>query len=92
MQQYFELRSRQIQKLRQTHDPDPYPHKFNVSLSLSAFIEKYGGEGVIKNGEKVEEEVSLAGRVHNIRTSGQKLKFYDLHGEGTHVQIMAQAQ
>jgi len=37
-------------------------------------------------------QVSLAGRIHNIRASGPKLKFYDLHGEGKKVQIMAAQQ
>ncbi|KAG9049279.1 lysyl-tRNA synthetase [Tulasnella sp. UAMH 9824] len=91
--QYFELRSRQIQKLRQTRDPDPYPHKFNVTKSITHYIEEYGPEGVIKPGDKLKDvTVSLAGRIHNIRASGQKLRFYDLHGEGGKVQIMAQAQ
>ncbi|KAG8946896.1 lysyl-tRNA synthetase [Tulasnella sp. 424] len=91
--QYFELRSRQIQKLRQTRDPDPYPHKFNITKSLTHYVEEYGPEGIIKPGEKLKDvTVSLAGRIHNIRASGQKLRFYDLHGEGTKVQIMAQAQ
>ena len=35
---------------------------------------------------------SLAGRIHNIRSQGQNLRFYDLHGEGKKVQIMAQLQ
>ncbi|KAG8946900.1 lysyl-tRNA synthetase [Tulasnella sp. 424] len=30
--------------------------------------------------------------IHNICASGQKLRFYDLHGKGTKVQIVAQAQ
>lgn len=34
---------------------------------------------------------SLAGRIHTIRDNG-KLKFYDLHSEGTKVQILAQMQ
>lgn len=56
-------------------------------------MEKYGEEGVIANGTKLEGVTeSLAGRVHNIRASGSKLVFYDLHGEGTKVQIMATQQ
>ncbi|KAF7317022.1 Lysine--tRNA ligase [Mycena chlorophos] len=35
---------------------------------------------------------SLAGRIHTVRASGSKLVFYDLHGEGTKVQIMASQQ
>ncbi|KAH9040089.1 hypothetical protein EDB85DRAFT_2072267 [Lactarius pseudohatsudake] len=91
--QYFELRSRQIQKLRETQSPNPYPHKFEVSRSLTSYIDKYGAEGVIKNGEKVEGVTeALAGRVHSIRSSSQKLRFYDLHSEGKKVQIMATLQ
>ena len=44
-------------------------------------------------GSKLDGVVeSLAGRIHNIRASGSKLKFYDLHGEGTKIQIMATQQ
>lgn len=32
------------------------------------------------------------GRIHNKRASGASLRFYDLHGEGIKVQVMAQAQ
>lgn len=48
---------------------------------------------MVSPGTKKEGLVeSLAGRIHNIRASGQKLRFYDLHAEGTKVQIMATAQ
>ncbi|KAF8757059.1 Lysyl-trna synthetase [Rhizoctonia solani] len=91
--QYFELRSRQIQKLRQTQDPDPYPHKFEVTQSITSYIREFGPDGVVENGGSLPDKiVSLAGRIHNIRASGAKLKFYDLHGEGDKVQIMAMAQ
>lgn len=91
--QYFELRSRQIQKLRETQSPNPYPHKFDVSRSLSSYVEEYGAEGVIKPGEKVNGVIeALAGRIHSIRSSSQKLRFYDLHSEGKKVQIMATLQ
>ena len=36
-------------------------------------------------------EVRVSGRIHAIRPSGAKLVFYDLRGEGTKVQIMANA-
>lgn len=38
------------------------------------------------------QQVSLAGRLGNMRSSGNKLHFYDLHSEGTKVQILAQIQ
>lgn len=92
-QQYFELRSRQIQKLRETLNPNPYPHKFDVTSSVTNYIETFGAEGKVPPGQKLEGvAVSLAGRIHNIRASGQKLRFYDLHGEGKKVQIMATLQ
>lgn len=92
-QQYFELRSRQIRKLKETHNPDPYPHKFEVTTSITEYIDLYSPEGVIKPGEKAEGVTEcLAGRIHNIRASGQSLRFYDLHGEGKRVQIMATKQ
>jgi lysyl-tRNA synthetase class 2 len=88
--QYFELRSRAILKLKETQDPNPYPHKFHVTKSITNFIREYGKDGFIAPGQKLEGVlVSLAGRIHNIRSSGNKLKFYDLHGEGKHVQILA---
>jgi lysyl-tRNA synthetase class 2 len=92
-QQYFELRSRTIQKLRETQSPNPYPHKFDVSISITSYIDQYGVEGKIAPGQKLHSRTeSLAGRIHNIRASGQKLRFYDLHGEGKKVQIMATMQ
>lgn len=88
--QYYEMRMRAIQKLRETRNPDPYPHKFHVSSSLTDFIARYADK--IEAGGQLPDEVSLAGRLHNMRSSGQKLRFYDLHGEGVRVQIMAQLQ
>ncbi|KAJ3207730.1 Lysine--tRNA ligase [Dinochytrium kinnereticum] len=87
---YFENRSKVIQKLRQTQNPSPYPHKFNPSISISEFIEKYSH---LKEGEHLEDvTVHVAGRIHNMRSSGAKIRFFDLHGEGKKVQVLAQAQ
>ncbi|KAJ1433468.1 OB-fold nucleic acid binding domain, AA-tRNA synthetase-type [Sesbania bispinosa] len=68
---------------------NPYPHKFNVSMSIDQYINKYGG---LSNGEHLEDvSVSLAGRIMHKRSSGAKLVFYDLHGGGIKVQVMADA-
>ena len=92
-QQYFEIRSRNILKLKETQSPNPYPHKFDVSISIPHYIEEYGKEGLIKSGTKLEGKTeALAGRVHNVRAAGQNLRFYDLHSEGKKVQIMATKQ
>ncbi|KAJ7232974.1 lysine-tRNA ligase [Mycena haematopus] len=91
--QYYEARSRQILNLKQTQNPNPYPHKFNVTRSITSYIDTYGPEAKIPAGTKLDGvQESLAGRVHNIRASGPKLVFYDLHGEGKKVQIMASMQ
>ncbi|KAI0746164.1 lysyl-tRNA synthetase [Earliella scabrosa] len=88
--QYFEIRSRQILKLKETQNPNPYPHKFHVTTSITDYIGKYGTKGKIQPGQKLEGTIEhLAGRIHNVRASGQNLRFYDLHGEGVKVQIMA---
>mmetsp|Transcript_6022 Transcript_6022/g.5944 ORF Transcript_6022/g.5944 Transcript_6022/m.5944 type:complete len:594 (+) Transcript_6022:43-1824(+) len=93
--QYFEIRSRQIDELRQANIADntafnPYPHKFEVSIKLPAFAEKYKD---LKKGEALKDvEVKVSGRIMGKRESGSKLKFYVLKGDGVQIQIMAQAQ
>jgi lysyl-tRNA synthetase class 2 len=84
------LRSKTINKLRENPSPNPYPHKFNVDLSLPEFIEKFSNLEVDKRLD--DQVVSVAGRIHNKRASGAKLRFYDLHGEGIKIQVMASLQ
>ncbi|KAI8999338.1 hypothetical protein BC832DRAFT_564907 [Gaertneriomyces semiglobifer] len=87
---YFENRSKLVQKLRETKQPIPYPHKFDVSISLPHYIEKYSK---IQPGDRLATEVvTVAGRLHSARASGKNLIFYDLHAEGEKVQILASAQ
>ncbi|EXJ72518.1 lysyl-tRNA synthetase [Cladophialophora psammophila CBS 110553] len=88
--QYFEIRSGRINRLRETKDPNPYPHKFSVNTNLSKFVEEYA---YLKPGEqKKEVEIRVAGRVYVKRAAGAKLVFYDIRSDGTKVQIMCQAQ
>lgn len=87
--QYFEIRSRQINELRTTKTPNPYPHKFKMSIRIDQFIEKYD---YLKRGDELKDEkVAIAGRIFAKRESGTQLKFYVLHGEGKQVQVVAQA-
>ncbi|KAI4335402.1 hypothetical protein L6164_014047 [Bauhinia variegata] len=68
---------------------NPYPHKFFTSMTINEYIEKYKG---LSDGEHLEDvSVSLAGRIMNKRSSGGKLWFYDLHGSGYKLQVMADA-
>ena len=88
--QYYEIRSRQVLEMKQSKQPNPYPHKFNVTISNADFLRKYSH---LKRGETLpEEKVSIAGRVHAKRESGSKLKFYVVKGDGVEVQVMAQLQ
>ncbi|KAK7303905.1 hypothetical protein RJT34_14823 [Clitoria ternatea] len=68
---------------------NPYPHKFFVTMSIDEYIKEYGS---LSNGQHLEDvSVSLAGRIMHKRASGSKLVFYDLHGGGYKVQVMADA-
>ncbi|MCJ1450028.1 lysyl-tRNA synthetase [Mycoblastus sanguinarius] len=88
--QYFEIRSRKIQELRKTKQPNPYPHKFQVTTDLREFLKEHEK---IKTGEHLKDvEVKLGGRIYTKRAAGAKLVFYDLRAEGVKVQIMCQAQ
>ncbi|XP_054155210.1 lysine--tRNA ligase-like [Oppia nitens] len=87
--EYFVIRSKAINELKGSGG-QPYPHKFNVTTSLTNFIHKYEHlkpEEIIKT-----DELSVAGRVHAKRESGQRLIFYDLRGEGVKIQVMANAR
>lgn len=83
--EYLKLRLAHISNLKEIGE-SPYPHKFNVTISLSDFIEKYQD---LKEGEHHEDVVSVAGRVHAKRESGAKLIFYDLRADATKIQVMA---
>ena len=87
--EYFRIRSLAVEELK-TGPNHPYPHKFHVNISLTEFIEKYHS---LEDGTTKEEvEVRVAGRIHAIRESGAKLVFYDVRGEGTKIQVMANAR
>lgn len=87
--EYYEIRSAQINALRTTKAPNPYPHKFNVSIRIDDFVNKYR---YLNRGDELKDvKVSIAGRIHVKRESGTSLKFYVLHGEGMQVQVVAQA-
>ncbi|ORZ36085.1 hypothetical protein BCR44DRAFT_47341 [Catenaria anguillulae PL171] len=89
--QYFEIRSKAVAKMQADGRINPYPHKFHVSMGLPAFIEKYSS--MLEPGQRLDGEiVSLAGRISSKRSSGAKLRFYDLTAENVKVQVMASLQ
>ncbi|KLT42300.1 lysyl-tRNA synthetase [Cutaneotrichosporon oleaginosum] len=91
---FYELRSNAIKKLRETKNPDPYPHKFHVSTGIPAYVKEWGQEGKVPEGETVEvpQPITIAGRVTTMRSSGNKIRFYDVRADGAKIQVLAQAQ
>ncbi|KAL8424573.1 hypothetical protein Efla_003689 [Eimeria flavescens] len=82
---FYENRCKYVETLRSQNLA--FPHKFNVTMTVEDFQKKYGG---LKDGEHLSnEEVSLAGRLSRVAASGQKLRFYDLRGDGFRLQVMA---
>lgn len=91
--EFHRIRSSAINDMRSkvsTGGKTPYPHKFEVSTRLPEFIDKYSH---LQRGDRLDSDViTVAGRVHNKREAGAKLRFYDLHAEGVQIQIMCQIQ
>lgn len=87
--QYFENRLKTL-ATQKAAGMNPYPHKFHVSMSILEYREKYES---LNSGDHLEDvQVSLAGRIMSKRSSAAKLFFYDLHGTGGKVQVMADAR
>lgn len=84
---YFVSRSKALDEWKKRPETDPYSTKFNVSLSMKMLLERFGR---IENGQRLEGvNVSIAGRVLSVRSAGETLSFYDLHGEGVDVRAVA---
>ena len=86
-QQYFEIRSRAVKRMKETGSPNPFPHKFKTTYELPNFLSEFGH---LKKGETLRDRVmSVACRVYNIRTAGENLRFYEVEVDGAEIQIMA---
>ncbi|XP_065225071.1 lysine--tRNA ligase [Planococcus citri] len=87
--EYHRLRTQTVSQWKQ-NNINAYPHKYSVSISLEEYIEKYN---TLQDAEVLNDvTLSVAGRVHAIRSSGPKLIFFDLRGEGVKLQVMANAK
>lgn len=82
---YFENRNRHYAE-KEAQGENVYPHKFEVTMKLPEFHRAYGH---LEAGQQSEDVVSVAGRIMSKRASGAKLLFYDLHGDGVKLQVMA---
>jgi lysyl-tRNA synthetase class 2 len=74
LQQYFEIRSKKIQALRASKQPNPYPHKFLVNAQLPGYLRDYGH---LKKGEtEPDKEIRMGLRVMTQRSASSSLHFY----------------
>ena len=70
--QYFDYRMGMVNEMKESGNP--YPHKFEVTVSIPEFVATY--KDSFENGEKADTVVSIAGRIYNKRAAGKKLVFY----------------
>jgi len=84
---YKENRTRQLTAI-QGKGGNPWPHKFHVSISIPEFVHKYDA-AISASGEIIQDTVSIAGRIYNIRAQGAGLFFYDVRSQGVKLQILA---
>lgn len=88
--QYFVNRQAALAALREA-GTNPYPHKFQVDMRVPEYVERYSAS--VADGERDENvTVRLAGRIYSKRSQGAKLVFYDIRGDGSKVQIIADAR
>ncbi|KAL0292030.1 UNVERIFIED_CONTAM: Lysine--tRNA ligase, cytoplasmic [Sesamum calycinum] len=88
-QQYYENRLKAL-AAQKAAGINPYPHKFECKLTIPEYVKKYES---LNSGDHLEDvEERIAGRLMNKRSSSSKLFFYDLHGSGAKVQVMADAR
>lgn len=86
--QYFEMRCREVNAWKETHDPNPYPHKFQTNFDAREFAPKFN---YLKTGEtKKDTEIRIGGRIITKRSYGNSLRFYDIKSEGVIIQVMCQ--
>jgi lysyl-tRNA synthetase class 2 len=70
---------------------NPFPHKFEVSMTIPKFVNTYASK--TEKGKWIDNEVqSVAGRVYNIRIQGQGLVFYDLIENDVRLQVYCNAK
>ncbi|XP_073270765.1 lysine--tRNA ligase-like isoform X2 [Primulina huaijiensis] len=87
--QYYENRLRFLAAQKES-GCNPYPHKFEAKSTIPEYVKRYES---LNSGDHLEDvEERIAGRLMNKRSSSSKLFFYDLHGGGAKVQVMADAR
>jgi len=67
-----------------------YPHKFQVTHRIPEYIEQFSELSPDERRENVE--VAVAGRLSRKHPGGPKLIFYDIEGDGKHIQVLSDAR
>ncbi|KAL5396499.1 hypothetical protein PMIN06_001637 [Paraphaeosphaeria minitans] len=88
--QYFEIRSRAINQLRQTKQPNPYPHKFHVNYKLPQYVDDF--KQLARGQVEEDKEIRVGVRIMSMRVSSTSLRFYVCKAEGVTLQIMCQKE
>merc|ERR1711892_1017891 len=68
--QYTEIRKKKLEEQRK-EGTNPYPHKFHVSTGMQEFCDKYKD---IADGSQLDEVISCAGRIYDMRAEGAKIQ------------------
>jgi len=88
--QYFDMRKDFVLNFEKNYGMNPYPHKFEVSISVPEFHKKYGH---LVEQQQLEDVVeSVAGRVRLTRSYGKKLIFIDIFQDGEKLQVLGNLQ
>ncbi|ELP93005.1 lysyl-tRNA synthetase, putative [Entamoeba invadens IP1] len=80
----FQQRLTQIEEYEKS-GKNPWPHKFQVTITIPEFVKKYASLEKTQNSEDV---VAVAGRVMTKRSSSAALMFIDLFDSQTKLQVM----
>jgi lysyl-tRNA synthetase class 2 len=83
--QYRELRIAAVESLKR-QGVDPYPHKFQRSIDLKEYVEKYNH---LKDEEVLKETTErVVGRIMFRRDLSNKLIFLKINQDGHHLQVL----
>eukprot|EP00088_Acartia_fossae_P000062 TRINITY_DN10017_c0_g2_i1.p1 TRINITY_DN10017_c0_g2~~TRINITY_DN10017_c0_g2_i1.p1 ORF type:complete len:565 (-),score=64.51 TRINITY_DN10017_c0_g2_i1:109-1770(-) len=79
--------NQRIERLKSSHNI-LYPSGFKVTHAVSDILEKYAN---LYTGEVAVDTVAIGGMFSSIRSSGKKIKFIDMIGNGSKIQLKVHA-
>jgi len=82
---YYDMRKATVSRLKAS-GVEPYPHKFNITMSLQQFARSYQS---LSNGARLNSTELVAARVTGIRKSSKNLYFIDIEASPGHLQVIS---